>query len=114
MLERLGHRADLAENGLEVLRALERQPYDIVFLDVQMPEMDGLEAARRICERYGEHAAPKLVALTANAMDSQREECLAAGMQYYLAKPVKLDALRDLLDHLSRLHTAVLPRSAAS
>ncbi|WP_457653336.1 ATP-binding protein [Rhodocaloribacter sp.] len=117
MLARLGYEADLVETGLEVLRALETQSYDVVFMDVQMPEMDGLEAARRIRERYGEHSAPHLVALTANAMGRQREECLAAGMQYYLSKPVKLDALRNVLDHLARLHTppaASRSRHAAS
>lgn len=112
MLARLGYEADLVETGLEVLRALETRSYDVVFLDVQMPEMDGLEAARRIRERYGERSAPHLVALTANAMNRQREECLAAGMQYYLSKPVKLDALRNVLDHLARLHAPpAAPRS---
>ncbi|WP_456428807.1 ATP-binding protein [Rhodocaloribacter sp.] len=117
MLARLGYEADLVETGLEVLRALETQSYDVVFMDVQMPEMDGLEAARRIRERYGERSAPHLVALTANAMGRQREECLAAGMQYYLSKPVKLDALRNVLEHLARLHTppaASRSRHAAS
>ncbi len=112
MLARLGYETDLVETGLEVLRALETQSYDVVFMDVQMPEMDGLEAARRIRERYGDRPAPHLVALTANAMGSQREECLAAGMQYYLSKPVKLDALRNVLENLARLPTS--PRAPSA
>jgi CheY-like chemotaxis protein/HPt (histidine-containing phosphotransfer) domain-containing protein len=86
MLGRLGYRADVAGNGREVLEALGRQAYDVVFLDVQMPEMDGLEAARRI--RGKGESGPWLIAMTANALQGDREICLAAGMNDYLAKPV--------------------------
>jgi signal transduction histidine kinase/CheY-like chemotaxis protein/HPt (histidine-containing phosphotransfer) domain-containing protein len=95
MLDRLGYRADVAANGREVLEALGRQAYDVVLLDVQMPEMDGLEAARRIRARW--NPPPRLVALTANALREDREDCLAAGMHDYLSKPVSRDELAAAL-----------------
>jgi CheY-like chemotaxis protein len=89
-LHKLGIRADVAANGLEVLAALARQHYDIVLMDVQMPEMDGIEAARRIiAEQPDRIRRPWIIALTANAMDGDREVCLAAGMDDYLSKPIK-------------------------
>jgi PAS domain S-box-containing protein len=97
LLEKLGYRADVAWNGLEVLDALERQPYDVVLMDVQMPELDGLDAARRICERWAPEARPRIVAMTANAMLEDREACFAAGMDDYLAKPVRMDELAGAL-----------------
>ncbi|QXD16404.1 response regulator [Rhodocaloribacter litoris] len=112
MLSKLGHRADLAENGLEALDALARQPYDVVLLDVQMPEMDGLEAARQIRARYGERA-PCLVALTAHALEDQQAECMAAGMQHYLSKPVRLETLQHLLDRIAREHAVARRRPAS-
>jgi signal transduction histidine kinase/CheY-like chemotaxis protein len=96
MLEREGYRADVVANGREALAALERQAYDVVLLDVQMPEMDGLEAARHIRDTWG--AAPHLIALTANALPSDRDACLAAGMDDHVAKPVKRPALRAALE----------------
>jgi CheY-like chemotaxis protein len=87
-LRHLGHRADLAENGHEALAALERRAYDVVLLDVQMPELDGLATARRIRRRWPRGSGPRLVAMTANVMNGDREECLAAGMDDYLGKPV--------------------------
>jgi signal transduction histidine kinase/CheY-like chemotaxis protein len=96
MLLKLGCRADVASNGLEVLDALERQTYDLVLLDVQMPEMDGLEAARRIRQRWT--PGPAIVAMTANALRGDREACLAAGMDDYLSKPVSLPALASALE----------------
>jgi len=93
LLEKLGYRADVAANGLEVLEALHRQPYDVVLMDVQMPEMDGLEASRRICREWSLGQRPRIIAMTANAMEGDREECLAAGMDNYLSKPIKIDAL---------------------
>ncbi|XGV94462.1 MAG: CHASE domain-containing protein [Leptolyngbya sp. BL-A-14] len=93
MLKRLGYRADVAGNGLEVLAALKRQPYDLVLMDVQMPEMDGLSAAQAICRQWSDTDRPRIVAMTANAMEGDREECLAAGMDGYISKPIRLEAL---------------------
>ncbi|MCO5762199.1 MAG: response regulator, partial [Chromatiaceae bacterium] len=97
MLERLGYRADLAGNGLEVLEALARQPYDLVLMDVQMPQLDGLETTRRIRARWPGPAGPTIIAMTANAMRGDREQCLAAGMDGYIAKPVDREELRAAL-----------------
>ncbi len=99
ILARLGFRADLAANGLEVLAALERQPYDIILMDVQMPEMDGLEATRRIRAKPAGTGRPWIIALTANAMDGDREQCTAAGMDDYVSKPMRS---ADLSAALSR------------
>ncbi len=89
LLSRLGYRADLAGNGLEVLDALARQPYDIILMDVQMPEMDGLEATRRLRAEPPPHGRPWIIALTANAMEGDREACAAAGMDDYVSKPMR-------------------------
>ncbi|MEP0547424.1 MAG: response regulator [Rhodothermales bacterium] len=97
MLERLGYRADVAANGIEVLQSLQRQPYDIILMDVQMPEMDGLEATRRIRATLGAEEQPHIIALTANAMQGDRERCLDAGADAYLAKPVDVHALGETL-----------------
>jgi CheY-like chemotaxis protein len=98
MLARLGYRADVAANGLEVLSALERQSYDIILMDVQMPEMDGLEAARRIRAAPPAAGAPWIIALTANAMEGDREACLACGMNDYVAKPMRAADLAAAFD----------------
>jgi CheY-like chemotaxis protein len=93
ILARLGYRADVAGNGLEALAALERQRYDLVLMDVQMPEMDGLEASRQICARWPVGERPYIVAMTADAMAGDRELCLAAGMDDYLTKPIHVPEL---------------------
>ncbi|MEM7585452.1 MAG: ATP-binding protein [Acidobacteriota bacterium] len=97
ILQRLGCRADVADNGLEALAALEEKTYDAVLLDVQMPELDGLETARRICSSWPEAERPRLIALTANAIRGDRERCLAAGMDDYVSKPVRVVDLREAL-----------------
>lgn len=97
MLERLGYRADVAANGAEVMQALRRQPYDVVLMDVQMPEMDGLEATRRIRASFAPDLQPCIVAMTANAMEGDRERYLASGLDDYLAKPVDLQMLSEAL-----------------
>ncbi|MCA1812438.1 MAG: response regulator [Halobacteriales archaeon] len=98
MLQRLGVEPDVAANGLEAVRALERQRYDLVFMDVQMPEMDGLEATRAICQRWGRGERPFIVAMTANALNGDRERCLEAGMDDYISKPVEGKQLAAALD----------------
>ena len=97
LLKKLGYEADLANHGLDVLRALDQKKYDLIFLDVQMPELDGLETARRIRERFSDEERPRLVAMTGNAMLGDREKCLAAGMDDYIAKPVRLADLQAAL-----------------
>ena len=89
LLEKLGYRADVAANGLEALEAVERQRYDLVLMDVQMPEMDGVEATRRILERWTDGERPWIVAMTAEVMRGDREGFLAAGMNDYVAKPIR-------------------------
>ena len=89
-LERLGYRADAVANGLEVLTTLKARRYDLVLMDLQMPEMDGLEASRQIRARFPAERQPKIIALTANAMQGDREMCLASGMDDYISKPVKM------------------------
>ena len=102
MLGKLGYRADIAANGLEVLAAVKRQPYDIILMDVQMPEMDGLEAARRLRAQDSDpRTRPWIIALTANAMQGDREACLAAGMDDYISKPIKTEELSAALDRAS-------------
>jgi CheY-like chemotaxis protein len=97
LLERLGYRANVASNGLEALEALERQSYDVVLMDVQMPELDGLDASRRICERWPPERRPHIIAMTANALPEDREACFAAGMNDYVAKPIRGDELAAAL-----------------
>jgi PAS domain S-box-containing protein len=97
LLERMGYRADVAANGREALAALQRQPYDVVLMDVQMPEMDGLEASRRIRQNRPPGAGPRIIAMTADAMQGDREKCLAAGMDDYVTKPIRTEALVEAL-----------------
>jgi CheY-like chemotaxis protein len=101
MLKKIGYRADVAANGREVLKALETQRYDIVFMDVQMPEMDGFEATRIIRNRFRAEDQPRIIALTAHALKGDRERCLKAGMDDYIAKPIQLEELRSKLSSLS-------------
>ncbi len=97
LLQQMGYRADLASNGLEAIDCVARQTYDVVLMDVQMPEMDGLEASRRITARWPAGHRPRIIAMTANAMQGDREICLAAGMDDYLSKPIRLDKLVEAL-----------------
>ena len=112
-LERMGYRCDLAANGLEVLEALQRQPYDVVLMDVQMPELDGLETTRRIRKHSPEDKQPRIIAVTAGAMRGDREKCLAAGMDDYVSKPVQAEELQAALLRGSSLTLAELESAAA-
>jgi PAS domain S-box-containing protein len=97
VLQQFGYLADLAADGKQAVEAMERQKYDLVFMDVQMPEMDGLEAARHICERLDPSERPYIVALTANALKEDRECCLAAGMDEYISKPVRAEKIQGII-----------------
>jgi CheY-like chemotaxis protein len=95
-LERLGHQADVVPDGGEVLRALESHAYDVILMDMRMPEMNGLEATQTIRRRWPDEA-PRIIGVTANAVAGDRERCLASGMDGYLSKPFSMDELADVL-----------------
>ena len=97
ILSQMGYRPDVVQNGLEVLQALERQKYDVILMDVQMPEMDGLEATRRVREQWKGNRRPWIIAMTANAMESDRQMCFKSGMDGYISKPVRIEALETEL-----------------
>jgi CheY-like chemotaxis protein len=97
MLSKLGYLVDIVANGQEALQALERQPYDIIFMDIKMPEMNGLEATRHIREKWPENG-PKIVALTAYALPGDEKRCLEAGMDAYLSKPINMVDLAEILN----------------
>jgi len=101
LLGQMGYRADMAANGLEAVDAVERQTYDVVLMDVQMPEMDGFEASREINRRWPGQR-PRIVAMTANAMQGDRELCEAAGMDDYVAKPIRVDEVVAALGRCER------------
>jgi CheY-like chemotaxis protein len=96
LLEHMGYRADMASNGIEAIESLARQIYDVIFMDVQMPEMDGLEATRMIRKLTGA-IQPYIIAMTANAMEGDREICIDAGMDDYISKPIRLNELVEAL-----------------
>src|SRR6185436_17533364 len=105
LLQQLGYSADIAGNGLEAIQALERKPYDVVFMDVQMPGLDGLEATRRIRARQAGDSPPPtlaknlvIIAMTANAMQGDREKCVGAGMDDYVPKPVRPETLQQMIE----------------
>lgn len=98
ILEKMGYNIDVAANGLEVLSAVKRQQYDLIFMDIQMPEMDGIEATGKLIETYGKERLPKIVAMTANAMEGDKERCLAAGMDDYISKPIIIEEIRNVLE----------------
>jgi CheY-like chemotaxis protein len=99
MLWKLGYQADLATNGIEAVKALEQKPYDIVLLDIQMPEMDGLEATKTIRQRW--HNGPKIIVITSLAYC--RDACLGMGADDFLTKPLRLKELRDSIQYLMRI-----------
>ncbi len=101
LLEKMGYRADVATNGYEVLEAMQRQRYDVILMDVQMPEMDGIETTRCIRSEYPAEQQPRIIAMTAHAMDGDRQWCLNAGMDDYLSKPVRAEELAAKLRQAS-------------
>ncbi len=96
LLKKLGYAVDVVANGFEVLEAFEKQDYDVVFMDVMMPGMSGIEATKHIRDKEGN--IPYIIALTANAREADRRSCLQAGMQDFLAKPIDIKALSDALE----------------
>ncbi len=105
LFKKFGYNIEVANNGLEVIKELEQSSYDLVFMDIQMPEMDGLEATRQIIAKWGD-TRPKIVALTANAMREDKEKCFEAGMDDYLTKPFKPAELEEaIVSTYERLHS---------
>jgi len=105
MLQRVGYQAEIANNGLEVLEKLQKEKYDLVLMDVQMPELDGLSTTRRIRAEFNADQQPVIIALTANAMQGDKERCLAAGMDGYMSKPFKMAELKDTLQEYLHDHS---------
>ncbi|HMY18768.1 MAG TPA: response regulator, partial [Polyangium sp.] len=104
MLSKLGYRADVAANGLEVLEAVSQRPYDVILMDLQMPELDGIEATRRLRLPGAVTYRPRIIAVTANVMQSDRDLCVAVGMDEFIGKPMKVD---DLVAALVRAGSAI-------
>lgn len=107
ILERIGYQADVATNGLEVIDALERQSYDVILMDIQMPEMDGLETTHHIRQQYLPVHQPQIIAMTANALQGDREKYLAAGMDGYISKPVRIADLTTILQNCETLSAII-------
>ena len=106
-LQQLGYRADIAANGIEVLEALQRQPYDVILMDLQMPEMDGLEASRLIHQQWSPELCPYIIAITANAMSEEQDKCWEVGMDYFITKPVKVSELAQALQQVRKIDTDI-------
>jgi CheY-like chemotaxis protein len=105
MLKKLGHEADIVSNGLEVLQALEKQPYDIIYMDIQMPKMDGFDTARVIRQRY--FNGIKIIAVTGYIYDSDRKKCIESGMDDCITKPISIEKLKESINnYVPRKHSA--------
>jgi signal transduction histidine kinase/CheY-like chemotaxis protein len=111
LLQQLGYRADVASNGLEAVQSVERQSYDVILMDVQMPEMDGLEASRLICAQWPRERRPRIIATTANAMHGDLEICLAAGMDDYISKPIRV---AELIAALTKTPPLISPKEGTA
>ena len=108
LLKRLGYRADVAGNDIEVLKARQRQRYDVVLMDVQMPDMDGVEATKIIRHDFQPEQQPHIIALTANALEGDKERFLSVGMDDYISKPVRVQELVEAIKR-SRLPPVAEP-----
>lgn len=97
IFKKIGYSVDLVPNGLEAVNAVAKDKYDILFMDLQMPEMDGLEATRNIISKYSKNERPKIIAMTANAMIEDKENCFNAGMDDYISKPISIKMIEDIL-----------------
>jgi CheY-like chemotaxis protein len=104
ILEKFGYKSDVAGNGIEVLEALKKKEYNIIFMDIQMPEMDGIEATRHICMKYSKENRPRIIAMTAGASPDDRELCFKSGMDDYISKPFKKEELILALERSINLH----------
>jgi CheY-like chemotaxis protein len=111
-LQKFGYRSDVVSNGLEVLNVLERQHYDLILMDLHMPEMDGIEAAVKIQQRFSPEQLPRIVAMTANVLPGDRDACRQAGMQDFLAKPINLDHLYRILDSVNSGFESEIPSNS--
>ena len=110
VLNHLGYQADIVNNGVEAVKAIASTAYDLILMDIQMPEMDGLEATKYIRKQESELQLPPIViiAMTANATDDDQNLCRDAGMNDYISKPIKIDKLKTLLQHYASLKTTNL------
>jgi len=106
VLNKMGYQIDIAANGIEALQAVSRQDYDVIFMDVQMPEMDGLTATRKIIADYPAEKRPVIIAMTANAMQGDKEMCLEAGMDDYITKPIKTNIIETALKTWGKKHVS--------
>jgi CheY-like chemotaxis protein len=112
LLARVGYQAEVATTGLEALQEVKRQTYDVILMDIQMPEMDGLEATRQIRRELPKLRQPQIIAMTANALQGDREMCLAAGMDDYLSKPIRMEALVTALSKSRPLAVSQIAQEA--
>jgi len=114
ILNQLGYEADLATSGIEALASLERKAYDLLFMDVRMSEMDGLEATRRIVDRWKRGDRPIIIGVTADALQADREECVQAGMDDYLSKPIRVEDLQEVFERWGQSLVQRLPARTGS
>jgi len=114
LLDALGYQADTAFTGLEVLNKLKHQQYDVILMDVQMPEMDGLRATKEIHKTYPSQSRPRIIAMTAGAMDGDREQCLAAGMDDYISKPIDFEQLINSLSKIKSIEQETISNTLHS